>query len=428
MLLIGSVMVAVHHAELVALWLGEPYGTLVLTLAVTIIELSLIVSLMLTGDPNPSLVRDTVLAVVMLVLNGLAGICIVAGTLRHREQEYQTLGANAFLAVLMPMAVLVLVLPNYTLATPGPYYSKLQLIFVGSICLALYLVFLFVQTVRHQDYFVPTGGIETEHAAAPSARIGAISGGLLVLSLVAVILLAKLLAPFIERSIVAAGAPFKLAGVIVAAIVLLPEFFAALRAAQRNQLQTSINLALGSAVACIGLTVPAVTVIAIWLGQPLALGIDNAATVLLVLSFLVAILTYGQGRTNLLAGFVHLVLLASYIFMIFAREPREGRGRAVSSSWPVHVPGLRPGFDPGLVPAIRVVACCPRLSRGWPSLAKPGRDGWCGHRIEYGRCTNHDAVGRSLADNRHPPCRSVRCLASLASGSLRQPSSPPRRR
>jgi Ca2+:H+ antiporter len=317
-LLIGSVMVAVHHAELVAHWLGEPYGTLVLTLAVTIIELSLIVSLMLTGDPNPSLVRDTVLAVVMLVLNGLAGICIVAGTLRHREQEYRTLGANAFLAVLMPMAVLVLVLPNHTLATPGPYYSQLQLMFVGSICLALYLVFLFVQTVRHQDYFVPTGPVEAEHTAAPSARIGAISGGLLVLSLVAVILLAKLLAPFIERSIVAAGAPFKLAGVIVAAIVLLPEFFAALRAARRNQLQTSINLALGSAVACIGLTVPAVTVIAIWLGQPLALGIGNDATVLLVLSFLVAILTYGQGRTNLLAGFVHLVLLASYIFMIFA--------------------------------------------------------------------------------------------------------------
>jgi Ca2+:H+ antiporter len=254
----------------------------------------------------------------MLVLNGLAGICIVAGTLRHREQEYRTLGANAFLAVLMPMAVLVLVLPNYTLATPGPYYSKLQLMFVGSICLALYLVFLFVQTVRHQDYFVPTGPVEAEHVAAPSARIGAISGGLLVLSLVAVILLAKLLAPFIERGIVAAGAPFKLAGVIVAAIVLLPEFFAALRAARRNQLQTSINLALGSAVACIGLTVPAVTVIAIWLGQPLALGIGNDATVLLVLSFLVAILTYGQGRTNLLAGFVHLVLLASYIFMIFA--------------------------------------------------------------------------------------------------------------
>jgi Ca2+:H+ antiporter len=317
-LLIGSVMMAVHHAELVALWLGEPYGTLVLTLAVTIIELALIISLMLTGKPNPFLARDTIHAVVMLVLNGLAGICIVAGTLRHREQEFQTLGANAFLAVLTPMAVLVLVLPNHTLETPGPYYSKLQLLFVGGSCLALYLVFLFVQTVRHQDYFVPSNATEVEHAAAPPPRIGAIGGGLLVLSLVAVILLAKLLAPFIERSIAAAGAPFKLAGVAVAAIVLLPEFFAALRAARRNQLQISINLALGSAVACIGLTVPAVTVIAIWLGQPMALGIDNESTVLVVLSFMVAMLTYGQGRTNLLSGFVHLVLLASYIFLIFA--------------------------------------------------------------------------------------------------------------
>jgi Ca2+:H+ antiporter len=317
-LLIGSVMVAVHHAEVVALWLGEPYGTLVLTLAVTIIELALIISLMLTGKPNPALARDTIHAVVMLVLNGLAGICIVAGTLRHREQEFRTLGANAFLAVLTPMAIFVLVLPNHTLATPGPYYSKLQLLFVGGACFALYLVFLFVQTVRHQDYFVPSDTTEVEHVSAPPVRIGAISGGLLVLTLAAVVLLAKLLAPFIESGIAAAGAPFKLAGVIVAAIVLLPEFFAALRAARRNQLQTSINLALGSAVACIGLTVPAVTVIAIKLDQPLALGIDNENTVLLVLSFVVAMLTYGQGRTNLLSGFVHLVLLASYVFLIFA--------------------------------------------------------------------------------------------------------------
>ena len=180
-LLIGSVMVAVHHAEMVALWLGEPYGTLVLTLAVTIIELALIISLMLTGKPNPNLARDTIHAVVMLVLNGLAGICIVAGTLRHREQEFRTLGANAFLAVLTPMSILVLVLPNYTLATPGPYYSKLQLLFVGGTCFALYLVFLFVQTVRHQDYFVPSNTTEVEHITTPPARIGAISGGLLVL-------------------------------------------------------------------------------------------------------------------------------------------------------------------------------------------------------------------------------------------------------
>ncbi|MEJ0015331.1 MAG: hypothetical protein WDN25_01990 [Acetobacteraceae bacterium] len=318
LLLLGSVMAAVHHAEVVALWLGEPYGTLVLTLAVTIIELSLIVSLMLGDTPSPGLARDAVHAVVMLVLNGLAGICIVAGTLRHREQDFQTAGANAFLAVLMPMAVLVLVLPNHTLTTPGPYYSPQQLIFVGAACFALYLVFLFVQTVRHREYFIPAGDTDDAHDAGPPRRIGAISAVLLVLALVAVILLAKLLAPFIEHGITAVGAPMRLAGVLVAMIVLLPECVAAVHAARRNRLQTSINLALGSAVACIGLTVPAVTVIATWLGQPLALGIDNESTVLLVLSFLVAMLTYGQGRTNLLSGFVHLVLLAAYVFMIFA--------------------------------------------------------------------------------------------------------------
>ena len=317
-LLIGSVMIAVHHAEVVALWLGEPFGTLVLTLAVTIIELALIISLMLTGKSDASLARDTIHAVVMLVVNGIAGLCIVAGTLRHREQEFRTLGANAFLAVLLPMAMLVLVLPNYTLATPGPYYSTRQLVFVDGTCLALYFVFLFVQTVRHQDYFLPVGTGDADHEATPPARIGAISSGLLVVTLVAVVLLAKLLAPFIERGIAAAGAPLKLAGVIVAAIVLLPESVAALRAARRNQLQTSINLALGSAVASIGLTIPSVTVIVTWLNQPLALGIDNESTLLLILSFLVALLTYGQGRVNLLSGFVHLVLLASYVFLIFA--------------------------------------------------------------------------------------------------------------
>jgi Ca2+:H+ antiporter len=315
--LIGSVLVAVHHAEVVAHWLGEPYGTLVLTLAVTIIELSLIVSMMLTNEPNPALVRDAVHAVLMLVLSGLAGACIVAGTLRHREQEFQTHGANAFLAVLMPMAVLVLVLPNYSVTTPGPFYSPLQLIFVGTACFVLYLVFLFVQTVRHQEYFMPPGAVLSETHALPSAKLGTISGGLLIVSLLAIILLAELLAPFIEYGIHASGAPIKLTGVIIAAIVLLPESVTALRAARRNQLQTSINLALGSAVACIGLTVPSVSVIATVLHQPLALGIDTGPTVMLGLSFLVAMLTYGQGRTNLLSGCVHLVLLASYIFMIF---------------------------------------------------------------------------------------------------------------
>ena len=317
-LLIGSVLSAVHHAELVALRLGEPYGTLVLTLSVTIIALAMIVSLMLTGKPNPFLVRDTIQAVVILVVHGIAGACIVVGALRHREQEFQTSGASAFLAVLMPMVALVLILPNHTLTTLGPYYSNRQLVFVAVTCLALYLVFLFVQTVRHREYFLPAvDDASAEHASPPSASIAGIAGLLLVLSLTAVVLLAKSLAPSIETGIAAAGAPVRLAGVVVAAIVLMPETGAAIGAARRNRLQTSINLALGSAIASIGLTIPAVVAIALWFNLPLALGVDSGGTVLLVLSFLMAMLTYGQGRTNLLAGFVHLVLLACYVFLIF---------------------------------------------------------------------------------------------------------------
>jgi Ca2+:H+ antiporter len=317
-LLIGSVLAAVHHAELVALRLGEPYGTLVLTLSVTIIELAMIVSLMLTGEPNPFLVRDTIQAVVILVVHGIAGACIVVGALRHLEQEFSTSGAGAFLAVLMPMVALVLILPNHTLTTLGPYYSNRQLAFVAVTCLALYLVFLFVQTVRHREYFLPAvGDASAEHASPPSASIAGIAGLLLVLSLTAVVLLAKSLAPSIETGIAAAGAPVRLAGVVVAAIVLMPETGAAIGAARRNRLQTSINLALGSAIASIGLTIPAVVAIALWFNLPLALGVDSGGTVLLVLSFLMAMLTYGQGRTNLLAGFVHLVLLACYVFLIF---------------------------------------------------------------------------------------------------------------
>jgi Ca2+:H+ antiporter len=318
-LLIGSVLAAVHHAELIALRLGEPYGTLVLTLSVTIIELAMIVSLMLTGEPNPFLVRDAVQAVVVLVVHGIAGACIVIGALRHREQEFNTPGASAFLSVLMPMVALVLILPNHTLTTLGPYYSNRQLVFVAVACLALYLVFLFVQTVRHREYFLPTvaDGRAAGHASPPPARIAAVAGLLLVLSLTAVVLLAKSLAPSIESGIAAIGAPVRLAGVVVAAIVLMPETGAAIGAARGDRLQTSINLALGSAVACIGLTIPSVVAISLWFNLPLALGVDSGGTVLLVLSFLMAMLTYGQGRTNLLAGFVHLVLLACYVFLIF---------------------------------------------------------------------------------------------------------------
>lgn len=317
--LLLNVLAAVHTAEVLAHKLGEPYGTLVLTLAVTIIEVALIVSLMLTGEPNPQLARDSVHAVVVLVLHGLAGAAILLAALRHGEPAFRTSGANAFLTVLLPMAALVLVLPNHVVSATGPVYSGVQLTFVSLACLALYAAFLFVQTVRHRDFFIPHGQATAElHGAAPSARKAWIAFALLVGSLVAVVVLAKALAPFIQDGVSAIGAPVMLTGVIVAAIVLLPETASAMRAALRNKLQISINLALGSAVACIGLTIPIVAVVAWWLGQPLVLGIAPGAQVLLALSFLAAVITYGRGTTNLLAGFVHLVLLATWVFMIFA--------------------------------------------------------------------------------------------------------------
>ncbi|MCC6719234.1 MAG: ionic transporter y4hA [Acetobacteraceae bacterium] len=318
--LLGNVMAAVHHAEVVALRVGEPYGTLVLALSVTVIEVGLIISIMLSGEPNPALLRDSVHAVLMLVLHGLAGVCIVVAALKHRVAEFRVDGASAYLAVLLPMAVLVLVAPNYVVSAPGPYYSTLQLVFVSVSCLGLYGAFLFIQTQWHKDYFLPnvgaTGGQEA--MARPSVRIALTSFGLLLVALLTVVLLAKGLASAIDGTVRLVGAPVAIVGVIVAGIVLLPETAAAVRAAARNRLQSSLNLALGSAVACIGLSVPALAVVALWIGVPLELGISSGASVLMALGFAVAIITFGTGRTTLLAGIVHLVLLATYIFSVFA--------------------------------------------------------------------------------------------------------------
>ena len=316
--LLGNVIAAVHHAEMVALRVGEPFGTLVFALAVTVIEVGLIVSLMLGEKPNPTLLRDTVHAVVMLVLHGLAGLCIVVGAFRQRESEFRVEGANAFLAVLMPMAILVLVLPNHLVTVPGPAYSPLQLAFVSAACLGLYVAFLFIQTNWHRAFFLPVGEEDVDEHARPSARIAFVSLGLLVLALLAVVLLAKSLAPALEAGVTAVGAPLAIAGIIIAAIVLLPETTAAVRAAARNRLQASINLALGSAVASIGLAVPTIALVSFWAGLPLDLGISPGASVMMALGFAVAIITYGTGRTNLLSGIVHLVLLATYIFTVFA--------------------------------------------------------------------------------------------------------------
>jgi Ca2+:H+ antiporter len=315
--LLGNVIAAVHHAEVIALRIGEPFGTLVLALAVTVIEVGMIVVLMVSGEPNPSLMRDSIHAVVMLVLHGLAGLCIVVCAVYHREPEFHVAGANAFLAVLIPMAVLVLVMPNYVSSVPGPFYSSRQIWFVSVACLMLYGAFLFIQTGWHRAYFQPIEDDDTTPPERPVPRIVLASSGLLLVALVSVVVLAKCLTPALETALATVQAPVAVIGIAIAAIVLLPESVAAVRAAARNRLQSSLNLALGSGVASIGLTVPTVAVVSRLIDQPLELGISPSNSVLMVLGVLIAVITYGTGRTNVLAGVVHLVLLAAYLFLTF---------------------------------------------------------------------------------------------------------------
>jgi Ca2+:H+ antiporter len=315
--LVAGVLAAVHHAEVVAHRVGEPYGTLVLAIAITVIEVALIVSLMLSGGPAATaLARDTVFATIMLILNGMVGLCLLVGGSRFGEQSFAQYGVSASLATLATIAVLTLVLPNYTVTTPGPSYSPSQLAFVAAVSLVLYGTFLLVQTVRHRDYFLPPGAAHDadQHAQRPSARVALGSGLLLLVCLVLVVVLAKSLAPVVEHAVAAAGAPAALVGVIIAAVVLLPEGLAAYRAARADRLQTSLNLALGSALASIGLTIPAVAIVSLASGLTLSLGIDAKSTVLLMLSLLVTTLSLGTGRTTVLQGVVHLVLLAVYVF------------------------------------------------------------------------------------------------------------------
>ena len=315
--LLACVLAAVHHAEVVAHRVGEPYGTLVLAVSVTIIEVALIVSLMLSGGESTSaLARDTVFAAVMIILNGMMGLCMLLGAQRHGEQTFTQSGVSASLATLAAIVTLTLVLPNFTSSLPGPVYSPTQLGFIAVVSLVLYGTFVLVQTVRHRDYFLPANAdVRTEsHAAPPSNGAALASAALLLVSLTAVVLLGKSLAPLIERAVSAMGAPVALVGIIIAAVVLLPEGLAAVRAARANRLQTSLNLALGSALASIGLTIPAVAIVSLATGWTLALGIDTKSIVLLVLSLMVATLSLGTGRITVLQGVVHLVIFAVYLF------------------------------------------------------------------------------------------------------------------
>jgi Ca2+:H+ antiporter len=314
--LIGTVFAAVYHAEMVAHRVGEPFGTLVLAVAVTVIEVALIVSVMISAPAaKAGLARDTVFAAVMIVCNGIVGLCLLWGGARHREQGFQIHGASAALAVLAALTILTLVMPNVATTVPGPLFSTSQLVFAGTVSLLLYGSFVFVQTVRHRDYFLPVVGNDDElHGPPPSNRTALVSAGLLVVALVAVVGLAKTLTPVVEAGIASANVPEAVVGIIIAALVLLPESLAAVRAAQANRLQTSLNLALGSALASIGLTIPTVAVVSIVLHSPLELGLDAKDLVLLALTLLVGVVTLGTGRTTVLQGMVHLVIFAAFLF------------------------------------------------------------------------------------------------------------------
>jgi len=310
---------AVYHAEVVAHRTGEPFGTLVLAVAVTIIEVALIVSVMVAAPVEKTgLVRDTVFAVVMIVCNGIVGLCLLWGGARHHEQGFQVHGASAALAVLAALTTLTLILPNVTTTVPGPLFSTSQLVFEGIISLVLYGSFVFIQTVRHRDYFLRIGSEET-HAPLPSNKTAIISVVLLLTSLVAVVGLAKSLTPTLEIGLAKLDVPKAVVGIVIAGLVLLPEGLAALRAARANQLQTSLNLALGSALATIGLTIPAVAVVSIVLHQPIELGLGAKDQVLLALTLLVSVITLGTGRTTVHQGVVHLVIFA--VFLFFAVIP-----------------------------------------------------------------------------------------------------------
>jgi Ca2+:H+ antiporter len=314
-ILAGAVLAAVHHAEVVAHRVGEPFGSLVLAVAVTVIEVGLIVTLMVSGDPSETstLARDTVFAAVMITLNGIVGLSVLVGSVRRHVADFNAEGTGSALAAVTTLATVCLVLPRFTESEAGPEFSTAQLVFAAVASLAIYGLFVVVQTVRHRDYFLPVE--EDEHAPPPSDRDALVSVGLLLVALVAVVGLAKTISPAIEDGVDAAGFPPSAVGVIIALLVLAPESLAAVRASRRDRVQTSFNLALGSAMASIGLTIPAIAVASIWLEGPLELGLGATQIVLLALTVVVSVLTVVPGRATLLEGGVHVAIFGAFLFL-----------------------------------------------------------------------------------------------------------------
>ncbi|WP_026925311.1 calcium:proton antiporter [Glycomyces arizonensis] len=318
--LAGSVLAAVHHAEVVAHRVGEPFGSLVLAVAVTVIEVALIVTLMASGGPeSSSLARDTVFAAVMITVNGIVGLSLMVGAVRYGTTVFNSEGAGAALATVATLATVCLVLPTFTVSEPGPEFTPSQLVFISLASLALYAMFVFTQTRRHRDFFlqIDDEGVirEEEHAVPPSGKRALLSLALLMVALVAVVGLAKVDSPAIEAGVKAVGFPPSFVGVVIALLVLLPETIAAVRAALRKRIQISLNLGYGSAMASIGLTIPTIAAASIWMEGPLVLGLGSTQLVLLALTVVVSVLTVVPGRATRLQGGVHLVLLAAFLFL-----------------------------------------------------------------------------------------------------------------
>jgi Ca2+:H+ antiporter len=325
LLLGGAVLAAVHHAEVVAHRVGEPFGSLILAVAVTVIEVGLIVTLMISGGGETStLARDTVFAAVMITCNGVVGIALLVGSLREHVVPFRAEGTAAALATVATLATLTLVLPTFTTSTPGPEFSSEQLAFASVASLALYLLFVFVQTVRHRDYFLPDTPERADphadldpdvHAAPPSERAALVSLAVLMVALVAVVGLAKIESKPIEHAVDAVGAPQSAVGVVIALLVLMPETLAAYRNAARGRVQISLNLAYGSAMASIGLTIPTIAIASIWLDPPLVLGLGPTQIVLLAITVVVGALSVPLGRATVLQSGIRLVLFAAFVFL-----------------------------------------------------------------------------------------------------------------
>ncbi len=319
--ILAAAVAIVRHADVLAHRLGEPLGTLLLTLAVTGLEVAMIGFVMSTGVEKPTLARDAMMAVVMVVLNGYMGLALLLGGLRHREQTYNLQGANAFLVMILPLTVLGLVLPNYTRASDGPTLSTFQMIFLSIMSIAIYAIFLYVQNRRHCGYFMAPeerpASVQADAAEHHSSASTGYHAVMLLIYSLPVVLLAKQLSKPLDALVIRLGAPIAIGGFITAVLVLTPESIAAIRAARRDQMQRAVNVLLGSVLASIGLTIPLVIAISLFTGRSLVLGLNPAEIVLLVLTLSTSALTFSQSRTNVLMGCVHLLLFSSYIMLLF---------------------------------------------------------------------------------------------------------------